>query len=269
MPGVHASSVTVAGHPCRVLESGSGAPVVYFAGIGGLPRWSPFLDVLATTHHVMAPSLPGFPGSPDFRHLDDYYEWIVATLELLEALDTPGEAEPINLIASSVAAPLAAEVAAIATTRIRRLVLIAPFGMYDATDPTTDIWAQRPGPAVLPSLLCNDTDQWKHLWQMPPEEDPVEWGLLLTRSMEAAARFLFPMGNTGIEKRLYRIRQPTLLIRGADDRVVPASYQQRFAARLGGPVVVRTISAAGHVVELDQAAELTRQISAFFIDQQY
>ena len=85
MAQVKSSSVTVAGHPCRVLEAGAGSPVVYLAGIGGLPKWSPFLDALSTTHRVIAPSLPGFPGAPDFRHLDDYHEWVVATLELLEA----------------------------------------------------------------------------------------------------------------------------------------------------------------------------------------
>ena len=238
---------------------------MYFAGIGGLPRWSPFLEALASTHRVIAPSLPGFPGSPEFRHLDEYYEWVIAAFELLEVL---GE-ESVDLIASSVTGPLAAEVAGISGTRVRRLVLVAPFGIYDDADPTTDIWAQRPGPDVLPTLLCNDPIQWKEQWEMPAGEDPVEWALHLTRSMEAAARFLFPMGNTGIEKRLYRVHQPTLLVRGANDRVIPASYQQRFAERLGGPVVTQTFAEAGHLVELDQATELARQINAFLIDQQY
>ncbi len=141
---VKSSSVVVAGHPCRVLQAGTGSPVVFFAGIGGLPKWSPFLDALSTTHRVIAPSLPGFPGSADFRHLDDYHEWVVAALELLEAIGEPS----VDLVASSVTAPLAAEVAGLARERVRRLVLIAPFGMYDDADPTTDIWAQRPGPDV-------------------------------------------------------------------------------------------------------------------------
>lgn len=238
---------------------------MYFAGIGGLPRWSPFLDALAASRRVIAPSLPGFPGSPDFRHLDEYHEWVIAALELLEVLGD----EPVDLIASSVTGTLGAEVAGIAPARVRRLVLIAPFGIYDDTDPTTDIWAQRPGPDVLPTLFCKDPTQWKRQWEMPAGEDALEWGICLTRSMEAAARFLFPMGNTGVGKRLYRVRQPTLLVRGAEDQVMPAGYQQRFATRLGGPVVTQTIDNAGHIVELDQPAELARQINAFFIDQQY
>ena len=251
---VKSSSVIVAGHPCRVLEAGSGSPVVFFAGVGGLPKWSPFLDALSTTRRVIAPSLPGFPGAVEFRHLDDYHEWVIAALELLEAL---GEA-PVDLIASSVTGPLAAEVAGIARERVRRLVLVAPFGMYDDADPTTDIWAQRPGPDVLPALLCDEPERWKQLWEMPAGEDAVEWGIYLTRAMEAAARFLFPMGNTGVAKRLYRVHQPTLLVNGANDRVIPASYQQRFATRLGGPVVTHTVASAGHLVDFDQPAELAR-----------
>jgi pimeloyl-ACP methyl ester carboxylesterase len=258
-------TVTVVGHPCRVLEAGQGQPVVYFAGVGGLPRWSPFLDALAATRRVIAPSLPGFPGAVDFRHLDDYYEWVVAALELIEKL----AGESIDLVASSVTAPLAAEIAGLARDRVRRLVLVAPFGIYDDAHPPADLWAQRPGPDVLPSLLCNDPQRWTKQWQMPDSEDAVEWGLYLTRSMEAAARFLFPMGNTGIEKRLYRVAQPTLLIRGADDRVMPQWYQQRFADKLAGRVVTQSIANAGHAVDLDQPEELARQINAFLANQQY
>jgi abhydrolase domain-containing protein 6 len=265
MAEVRSFEVAVQGHTCRVLQSGAGQRVVYFAGIGGLPRWSPFAGALAKARDVIAPSLPGFPGSPDFRHLDDYYAWIVAALELLEQLG----AEAVDVIASSVAGPLLAEVAGLAPNRIRRLALIAPFGIYDDADTSADIWAQRPGPDTLPHLLCTKPETWQRLWQMPSDADPVEWGLYLTRAMEAAARFLFPMGDTGVEKRLERIHQPTLLVRGANDRVLPESYFDRFAAGIAGPVVTSSIAAAGHAVELDQPDELATQINAFFADQQY
>jgi pimeloyl-ACP methyl ester carboxylesterase len=265
MAELRSYDISVQGHPCRVLQAGAGQRVVYFAGIGGLPRWSPFLEALAKGRDVVAPSLPGFPGSPDFRHLDDYYAWIVATLEVLEQLG----AESVGVIASSVAAPLLAEIAGLAPVRIRRLTLIAPFGIYDDAAPSADIWAQRPGPDTLPQLLCAKPEAWQRLWQKPADADAVEWGLQLTRAMEAAARFLFPLGNTGVEKRLARIHQPTLLVRGADDRVLPKSYFDRFAAGIAGPVATNSIANAGHAVELDQPNELAAQIHAFFADQQY
>jgi len=54
-----------------------------------------------------------------------------------------------------------------------------------------------------------------------------------------------------------------------NDRVLPQSYFDRFAAGIAGPVVTSSISDAGHAVELDQPVELATQINAFFADQQY
>lgn len=255
--------IAVRGHGSRVWEAGTGNPVVFLAGIGGLPSWPPFLGALAKQHRVIAPSLPGFPGAEQFRHLDSYLDWVVAVLEMLEALDTA----PVDLIGSSVGGALAAEVAALAPERIRRLVLIAPFGHFDASQPSADIWAQRPGPDSIPSLVCADAQRWKSLWAKPDGEDPVEWGILSTRAMEAAARFLFPLGKTGVVTRLGRVCQPTLLVRGAADGVLPGSYQRVFAEAIGGPVTTTTVDEAGHLVELDQPEVLAREVNAFLMDQ--
>jgi pimeloyl-ACP methyl ester carboxylesterase len=261
---VKTSQVSPFGHPSRVLEAGSGAPVVFLAGVGGLPQWAPFLDTLAKTRRVLAPSLPGFPGAQDFRHLDEYYDWVLATVEIVEQLGHSA----FDLVGSSVGGALATEIAALLPKTVRRLVLISPFGMFDDADPPADLWAQPPGPETIPNLVCAEPDKWKALWQKPPDVDPVEWGILLTRSMEAAARFLFPMGNTRIEKRLHRIVAPTLLVRGNADKVMPASYLPRFAQGIRGPVQTTEVAGAGHLVELDAPDELARRVNAFLSDQQ-
>src|SRR5262249_2772082 len=49
----------------NVRVAGSGSPVVYFHGAGGLV-WDGFLDTLASRHTVYAPEFPGTsPGDPD------------------------------------------------------------------------------------------------------------------------------------------------------------------------------------------------------------
>lgn len=253
------------GHPSRVLEAGSGPPLVFFPGVGGLPKWSPFLEALAKTRRVIAPSLPGFPGAQDFRHLDDYYDWVLAALEITEQLDCGA----FDLVASSVGGALAVELAALIPGKVRRLVLVAPFGIFIEAAPMADPWAQPPAPDALPNLLCAKPDAWKSLWQKPADVDPVEWGILLTRSMEAAARFLFPMGNTGVKKRLHRVTSPTLLLRGAADRVMPAVYLKHWAEAIRGPVQTAEVSGAGHLIELDAPDELARRVNAFLSDQQF
>src|SRR6185295_7249915 len=41
-------------------EAGSGLPLVFFHGAGGLLADNPFLDQLAARYHVFAPELPGY-----------------------------------------------------------------------------------------------------------------------------------------------------------------------------------------------------------------
>ena len=260
-------SLAVGGHAVRILEEGdnpAAPPVVFFAGIGGLPRWVPFLDGLAQTRRVVVPSLPGFPGAPEFRHLDGLLDWIVHAVETVEALDCA----PVDLVGSSVGGALAAEVAAIAGPLVNRLVLVAPFGCFDAEDPAADIWAQVPGADSIPNLVCEKPQQWKEIWEVPEGEDALEWQVMHTRAMEAAARLLFPFGDTGVLARLHRVYHPTLLLRGDEDRVLPASYNERFAQALAGPVRSATIAEAGHLPELDAPDALARQINAFLADQE-
>lgn len=259
--------ISVRGHAVRVLEGGTGRaapPVVFFAGIGGLPGWVPFLEHLAATRRVHAPSLPGFPGAPDFRHLDSLLDWIVHAVETVEAL---GEA-PVDLVGSSVGGALGAEVAALTGGLVNRLVLIAPFGCFDADEPPADIWAQPPSPDAIANLVCEHPENWAAAWARPEGASEVDWQVLRTRAMEAAARLLFPFGETGVLARLHRVTQPTLLVRGAKDRVLPASYLERFAAAVGGATRTTVVEDAGHLPELDAPEELARQVNAFLGDQE-
>lgn len=260
-------TLIVGGHPVRVFDAsaGVGPPAVFFAGIGGLPRWIPFLDHLAASRRVIVPSLPGFPGATEFRHLDSLLDWIVHAVETIEALDEG----PVDLIGSSVGGALAAEVAAIAGTLVNRLVLIAPFGVYDEADPAADIWAQVPGPDSIPNLACKNPDNWKAAWQMPEGAEAIDFQVMHSRAMEAAARLLFPFGDTGVVSRLHRVAHPTLLLRGDADRVLPASYNERFRAALGGEVRTATIAGAGHLAELDAPEATAREINAFLADQEF
>lgn len=252
-------------HPVRVWEQGVGTPpAVFFAGIGGLPSWPPFLELLAANRRVIAPSLPGFPGAPEFRHLDGLLDWIVQAVETVEAL----ECAPVDLIGSSVGGALAAEVAALAGGLVNRLVLLAPFGVFDPRDPSADIWAQPPGPDTLPNLVCENPEAWKAVWRLPEGGDALDWQVLHSRATEAAARFLFPFGDTGVLDRLHRVRQPTLLVRGERDRVLPASYNERFRDALAGPVRLAEVEGAGHLTELDAPDALARMVHAFLSDQE-
>ncbi|WP_043360092.1 alpha/beta fold hydrolase [Belnapia sp. F-4-1] len=249
------STVDINGFPTRIWRKGSGAPLGFLAGFGGLPRWVPVLDRLAEQRTVIVPSLPGFPGG-DRGHsvLDSHLDWVLAVRQTLLAAGLEGA----DLAGSSVGASFAAEMAAIWPNSVRKLVLSAPFGLFDEGDPPTDPWAQRADRVA--GLMCADPERWTALKAMPEGANSVEWPIEQTRATEAAARIFWPLGNTRLERRLPLISAPTLILWGEQDRIMPPSYAGRIAARLAGPKEIRMIPGAGHLAELDRPDEVASAI---------
>lgn len=251
------TSVDINGHACRVWSKGSGPRIGWLAGFGGLPRWTPFLDKLAETRTVIAPSLPGTPGATGHTLLDTHLDWLVAVRQLLVASGLEGA----DLAGSSVGGSFAAEMAALWPHKVKRLVLIAPFGLFDEADPPADVWAQRGNDVA--GLLCADPEIWKAYKAIPEGANSVEWPIEQVRASEAAARVFWPLGNTRLEKRLPLILAPTLLLWGAKDRVMPRSYADTIAKAISGPTTVQTIGEAGHLAELDQPVATAEAVLAF------
>jgi pimeloyl-ACP methyl ester carboxylesterase len=251
-------TVDVNGFPARIWRKGSGPTIGFLAGFGGLPRWVPFLDELAKSRTVIVPSLPGFPGG-DRGHtvLDTHLDWLLAVRDLLDKAALNGA----DLAGSSVGASLALEMAALWPTSVRRLALIAPFGLFEEKDPPTDPWAQR-GDAVA-GLMCADPAIWAALKSVPEGANSVEWPIEQVRASEAAARIFWPLGNTRLEKRLGLVKAPTLLLWGAQDRIMPRSYADRFSSGIHGRTDVKVIDGAGHLAELDKPAEVAAAVVAF------
>lgn len=239
-------SVKLLGDDVRILEKGEGAPLGFLPTFGGVLGWTPFLDRLAERRRVVVPSLPGFPGAGGgFRRLDDLADWVSATLDLLEAAGLDGA----DLVGHGVGGLLAAEVAAFSRASVRRLALLAPLGLFDEREPVADVWAKRA--SEVPPLFSANPEAYAQSVACPPGQDEVEWQLAQVRAMEAAARLLWPTGDRGLAKRLHRIAAPTLLLWGAEDRVVPASYAKRFADGIAGATEIRSIPGAGHRLDLD------------------
>ena len=81
-----------------------------------------------------------------------------------------------------------------------------------------------------------------------------------TRAAEAAARIFWPLGDSGLGKRLGLITAPTLLLWGEQDKVMPLGYADTIKAALAGPCETRLIAGAGHLAELDKPDEVAAAI---------
>jgi len=252
------SIIDINGFATRVWRKGSGPRIGFLAGYGGLAKWVPFLDRLAEKRTVIVPSLPGFPGG-DRGHtvLDTHLDWVLAVRDLIDKAGLAGA----DLVGSSVGGSFAAEVAAIWPDKVRRLALIAPFGLFDEKDPPIDPWAQKAD--EIPGLMTARPEVYKALKEMPAGANSIEWPIEQTRAAEAAARIFWPLGNTGLGRRLPLIEAPALILWGEQDRLLPRSYANAIAEAISAKTEIKVIAGAGHLAELDKPDEVAAAILDF------
>src|SRR5579863_7489683 len=134
----------------RYYEGGSGRPLVFLHGAGGLDMDLGFLDALARQFHVYAPLVPGYGDSEECPELRDMLDFTLHTWDVVERL---GLKDPV-LAGLSMGGMIASEMAAIAPNDVSRLALIAPAGLWLDQHPIPDFFAMLP--YELPGYLFHD-----------------------------------------------------------------------------------------------------------------
>jgi pimeloyl-ACP methyl ester carboxylesterase len=239
----------------RVLSAGSGAPVVFFHGGGGL-WWDAFLDELSNRYRVVAPEHPGVGESQGLEHLEDLWDLVLYYAELMDALGLPNA----SVIGHSFGGMVAAEVAATCAERVDKLVLLGPIGLWRDDHPVPDISTIQPH--QLPGLLFADPSS--PVAAQLPSPDPLDPEALFKASLAMAAfnQFIWPLPDKGLSRRLYRIKADTLIIWGAQDRLVSPAYGPDFAGAIRS-AKLEIVEGAGHVPQLEQPDRVLSLVSSF------
>ena len=250
----------------EVLEAGDGPPLLFLHGAGGVPAWVGALPLLAEHFRVIAPLLPGFGQSTGLEFLEDQLDLVLHQFDVLEAL----ELQRPYVVGESMGGWIAAEMAALRPRDVGRLALLAPIGLWRDEHPVADIFGMTT-PEMVPLLF--------HDLQSPAAQEMLSLGALLSdkddrseaqietligmaRGMRTVAKFLFPLPETGLERRLWRIHAPTLLLWGAEDRLVAPIYGELFREKIRG-ARLSVVPAAAHLLALEQPAAVARAVTEF------
>ena len=243
--------------PVRYLEGGSGPPLVFLHGAGGVTAEDPFLNALAEHFHVHAPFLPGYGDSEECGELRDMLD---ITLHYWDVVDALGLKDPV-LVGQSMGGMIAAEMAAIAPREVSRLALICPAGLWLDDHPIADIFSTLP--YEMPALLFHDAEAGAAMLTAGRSvEDPGFLQAYLVqnaRQLGMAGRMLFPIPDRGLSQRLYRVKAKTILVWGDSDKLIPPVYAQEFKRRIAGAQLV-SIPEAGHMVALEKTRETVAAI---------
>src|SRR5437588_2471667 len=113
---------------CRIrrMRGGSGAPLVFLHGGGGIGIWLPSMARLAKKFDVIAPEHPGFGESDTPAWLDTIGDLANFYLDFLDQLDLTG----VHLVGSSLGGWIAADLAVRNSTRLASLTLTGSAGIY-------------------------------------------------------------------------------------------------------------------------------------------
>ena len=252
-------TVMVGELPIRVASAGSGPPLLYLHGVFGYLGWPEFLSDLSERFTVYAPLHPGFGESGE---ADDFDDLLDLTLYHLDLLDELGLERP-DVVGHFFGAMMAAELAAIAGNRVNRLALSAPMGLWLEDHPGIDYFAAAPD--KLRSILFADADCDAAMAALPdPDSDEQRHMQRIerTRSLATIAKFMWPIPDKGLKKRLHRISSPTLVLVAEKDQLVAPAYGDAFADRIPGAGSA-TISGAGHLCHLERPDEFGRHLGRF------
>jgi pimeloyl-ACP methyl ester carboxylesterase len=256
-----------AGRPTvEVLDAGDGAPLLFLHGAGGVPAWEGVLPLLAREYHVFAPLLPGFGQSAGIEHLEDQLDLVLHQFDVMEALDLRRP----YVVGESMGGWIAAEMAAIRPREVGRLALAAPVGLWRDEAPVVDMFGLMPHELVrylFHDQSCPAAQAMHAVTNLFSDkddrtQDQVEFLISLVRGFRTAAKFLFPIPERGLEKRLPRITAPTLVLWGTGDRFVDPLYARIFGERIRG-ARVELVDDAGHLIGLERPEPYARAVIAF------
>jgi len=275
----HQRWVTVDGRQVNVVELGSGPPIVFIHGLSGSwQNWLEQLPVFAREHRVIALDLPGFGASemPSQKISISGYGRLVDTL--LDELGVGSAA----VVGNSMGGFIGIELAIRFPERVERMVLVSAAGLsieylrneralavLNVTEnrlaaysgwlaSRSDALARRPGARRLIFGIVAHR----------PERLP---GPLVAEQVRGSGKpgfvpALDALTDYRIRDRLGEIACPTLIVWGAEDKLVPARDADEFARLIPNSRKV-VWPETGHVAMLERPAAFNALLDAFLAEE--
>jgi pimeloyl-ACP methyl ester carboxylesterase len=259
------------GFPTVVHRGGDGPRLVFLHGAAGVNPHDPLLAALAERFEVIAPVLPGFNDLAELDDLRDVHDLALYHDELFGALGLDGA----SVVGHSLGGMVAAELAAHVPHRVDRLVLAAPLGLWNDDYPVADMfiafpnginelmWVDPSGDAALSFMAAMASASGVGA-DAPAHEDPMIAALIgILQGMTTAGKFLWPLPDKGLARRLRRIAVQTLVVWGAADTFAPARYAEDFARGIPS-AKLEVLDGAGHMVPYERQPDFVNLVAAFF-----
>jgi pimeloyl-ACP methyl ester carboxylesterase len=239
--------VEIEGQAARVIETGSGPPVVVLHGWGGrIESMAPVIDCLRASFRVIAFDLPGFGRSPapvGVWGTADYAGFVRAALQEMDI-------ERAHFVGHSFGAKTSLYLAAIHPQMVNKLLLVGSSGLRSA--PSLKARAKRiasktaraVGKLGPPGQVIRDA-AYKKL----ASEDYRNAGPMRPTFVKVV--------NEDLSDLLPSISASTLLVWGTEDDAVPVAHARKMEEAIPDAGLV-LFEGAGHFAYLDEPQRFCR-----------
>ncbi|HKD75193.1 MAG TPA: alpha/beta hydrolase, partial [Ktedonobacterales bacterium] len=249
-------TISARGVETHLFEAGppDAPPLLYLHGtfLGNL--WLDYHQALARDFHLFAPDIPGFGLTPRPAWMNDITDYVLYYRDLLDAL----ELEHPAIVGHSLGGWMAVEIAVWYPGRIGKLVLSDAAGIWVKGSPIADLFAMAPRETVMISF-----EDLTAATPLIPTDLGIDYYARLYREATTLAALAWnPSYDPKLERRLERITNPTLVIWGAKDRLIPPVYGEKFQQMIPGAQLVM-IEGTGHMPMFEKVEEWSGAITRF------
>ena len=268
--GLTRHRVQVDDHRWVYLEGGRGETILFVHGFGmEKDGWGLFLKAFSNSNRLIVPDLPGFGENSRLESAN--YDVLSQVKRLNRFVESLG-LNRFHLVGSSMGGYIAGFYASEYPEKVKSLALFNPAGV-SSRDPS-DLWRRYAETGEL-ALLYKTKEGFEDLlalllYRVPPVPGPfknyfAELGASNYVFYGKVLRDLERGGMHQLEPRLPRVQARTLVLWGANDRILHVSGAERFREGLKNVKVV-ILDQCGHAPFFEKRKETTKVYQDFLAD---
>ena len=238
----------------RVDTRGEGRPILILHGGGGPRTVAGLTQALASEARVIAPTHPGFDGTPRQDNLGSIADLAAFYVQMLYRMNF----DRVLVVGSSIGGWIASEMALLPDNHIAGLVLIDAVGIAVEGEDVADVFTLSP--MEMMDRVFQAPDRNRSAAPVPTNAQKANDAA----NLETLAIYDERKGmqDPTLRQRLSGISVPVLVLWGKSDQVATVAYGKAYAAAIRG-AKLQFIAEAGHLPQIEQPAKTTDLIRAF------
>lgn len=239
----------------HLMKGGAGKPLLLFQDDIGSPGWLPFYDELAQRFTVYVPEHPGFGHSERPEWMRSVRDMAITHLWLLKTLGL----DTLPVVGLGFGGWVAAEMATMCRRQFECMVLVSAAGVQPTEGEIVDEFLVSGQEYV--KQCFHDLANFEALYGKEPTPEQNEmWEI--NREMTVRVAWKPYMFNQALPMLLGGVETPTLVVRGREDAIVPASCAQRYVEILPH-AQLHVLEDCGHCADVEKPRELAALIAEF------